>query len=228
MKKSPFVAVVISVVFVVLNVSSLAAPSAVLQMALADVTEEENEVFFTIKISIGVPSESYASLDFSLVSSDSGALSIAPKNHGSRSGDLDITFADGYGSAYHNGRFDGSEVRYLLGIYGRNGGNVITDATDICSIRMKYTGDAAHTLSIADSKLIYKNSNGVIVSAPVTAELPTLQISRESLHSTIVTEVSLLSDDGSTGLGTLQVLVFVLLAAIGVTAMLHRGIKTRR
>ena len=227
MKKLSVAAAVIIAAFVMLSASALAAPAATLQMALSDVAVAEDDIMFTVDISIDVPSEPYASLDFNLVSSDSGALSIAPKNPENESGGLDITFAEGYGSAYHNGRFDGDVVRYLLGIYGRTSGNVITDATGICSVRMKYAGDAAQTLSVSDLKLVYKNPNGAIVSSPVTAELPSLDISRDSLLLAIEDEKPPLSN-GLGGLGALQISIFILLLAIGVTALLYRRKRARQ
>ena len=224
MKKLSVAAAVNIMVFLMLSISALAAPAAKLQMVLSDVAQAEDDILFTVEISIDSPSEPYASLDFNLVSSDSSALSIAPKE----SGGLDITFADGYGSAYHNGRFNDGEVRYLLGIYGRTGRNVITDATDVCSVRMRYTGEAAPMLSVADFKLVYKNPNGVIVSAPVTAEIPAIEISRESLLLAIGDEATPLSDGGLSGIGVLQVSVLLLLLVIGAVALLSRRKRVRQ
>ena len=58
-------------------------------------------------------------------------------------------------------------VSYLAGIFSRNSGNNITDETNICTVRFRYTGSLDQELLLENIKLIYKNSDGEITSTPL-------------------------------------------------------------
>ena len=213
--------------FIMLEMSAFAAPSANVEITISDAVQTAEGIIFTADIDMDSPSEPYASLDFYLVSSDSGHLSIIETNAGSESPGLDITFTEEYGGAYHNGRFDktSGEGRYLIGIYGKTSGNVITDATHICSVRMLYTGEATQTLSIRDMKLVYKDADGVIAGAPITGALPSLGIDATALEAVLLESEVPMSDLTDIGEnreesgGALPPLLYVLIG-VAVTALL--------
>ena len=155
-----------------LQVNVFAAPFAEMSMNVSDVVDTGDGLEFTLNIDISEPSEPYSSLDFNLVSSDYECLAIVDNSQSGDRSDLDITFAPGYGNAYHKGRIDDASnaVSYLLGVFSSSGGNAITGETNICGIRMHYTGQAAQELSIRDLKLIYKTSDGLIDSVAIESD----------------------------------------------------------
>lgn len=185
MNKLSIITLISIIALITLSVPAYALPDASVKMAIRDAKWEGEEIIFTVDISIDSPSEPYSSLDFNLVSSNNEKLSIINKNPGSDNGALDITFAEKYGSAYHPGRFDESsgEGRYMMGIYSQTGKNDITEATDVCSVRMKYSGTDTQVLSISDLKLVYENANGAIVNTAIATGLPSLQINESIVAS---------------------------------------------
>ena len=223
------VLVVCAVWGLLLAVSALAVPDAEVSMVISDAVREKDNIVFTVSISADSPTETYASLDFKLVSSDGEKLSVVEK--ASESGDLDIYFTPDYGGAYHKGRTggSGSELSYLIGIYAQTGGNVISDATDICSVRMRLTGEETQTLSIEDMKLIYKNTDGEIVGEPISMELPTLYIDDGITHAPIPGSgaAGRLSESDNTAMHpALYMLIGVVLAA--VIAILVTRVKKKK
>ena len=148
---------------------ALAAPVADLTMHIADLEQIDGGVEFNVVIDIGKPSDPYASLDFNIVSSSEEHLSIVDLSEAGDKSRLAVDFSPDYGGAYHKGRIDETDgsVSYLVGIFSRNSGNNITDETNICTVRFRYTGSLDQELLLENIKLIYKNSDGEITSTPL-------------------------------------------------------------
>jgi hypothetical protein len=146
-----------------------ALPSAEAAIRISDAVYDGGDIIVTAEIAVGAPSESYASLDFNLVSSDYERLQIVDLNDSEEVTELDVAFAPGYGHAIHKGRPDGDTggYRYLIGIFSQTGGNLIDGATDICSVKLRYSGEEPQTLLVRDMKLVYVDEAGGVGSAPV-------------------------------------------------------------
>jgi hypothetical protein len=155
-----------------------AAPSADPLIRVISAEREGEDVVVTVGIAIGAPSEPYASLDFNLVSSDPAQLSIIDLNDDAEVTTLDITFAPGYGNAYHSGRdYEATGgYGYLMSIYAQSAGNQIAGATDICSVRLRYHGEETQTLQVRDMKLVYVDEAGGIVATYIPSDSDILAI----------------------------------------------------
>ena len=209
--------------------NAFAAPLAAPRMAASDVVDTGDGVEFTLSIDISEPSEPYSSLDFNLVSSDYACLAIVDRSPDADRSSLAVAFAPGYGNAYHEGRIDSASgaVSYLIGIFSPSGGNAITSETNICAIRMRYTGQEAQELAIRDMKLIYKTSDGLIASVPIESH-GVLTIAPEifAVIEENSTPLSPWSDERRiTGAGA-SVVVSGAIAAISVVSLL--AIKRRK
>jgi hypothetical protein len=160
------------------TVSAFAAPSAEPTMVITDAEYDGDDVLFTVSIAVSAPAAPYASLDFNLVSSDPEHLSVVNLNGNEDEPELDITFLKGFGSAYHRGRIDAEagSCSYLIGIYSQSSGNKITDAVEVCTVRLRYSGDETQTLKISDMKLVYLDDVGGVASAQVDSEAAALEI----------------------------------------------------
>lgn len=145
---------------------ALAAPAADMKAELSDFTADGDGMLFTLSVAMGAPSEPYASLDFNLVCSDNEMLAIVDNSEQGDRSNLDISFPPAHGSAYHKGRIDEltGAISYLIGIFSPVGGNAITDETEVCTVKLRYTGDEPQTLSLAGLKLVYKDAEGNITS----------------------------------------------------------------
>jgi len=158
----------------------LAAPNATASMSVTEVISDGEDIIFTVSIAISKPSEAYASLDFNLVSSSHDNLTIA---NGTGSA-LAISFVANYGSAYHPGKeADNGGYSWLIGIFSQGSGNQISDATNICSVRLRYRGTAPQTLSIKDMTLNYLDSAGNVLSTVLSTDSVKLTIDRSLLSS---------------------------------------------
>ena len=145
-----------------------AAPTAELRMEVGDYETVDGGVMFTLNIGIDAPSEPYASLDFSIVSGNGARLHIVDLSEEADSSELAFEFTPEYGGVYHRGRTDETSgaVSYLVGLFSRESGNNIADASHICAVKLLYTGDSAVQLSLENLKLVYKNAEGDITGAP--------------------------------------------------------------
>ena len=161
-------AVMVLSVFAVLTLSggALALPAADLRMSITELDVRDSATEFTMQIDVSAPSEPYASLDFNLVSSNSESLQIIDNSEAGDRSDLDIEFTPNFSGAYHKGRIDETSgaISYLIGIFSMEGGNKVTEGTNICSIRFRYTGEAEEQISLDNLKLVYKNTDGAIES----------------------------------------------------------------
>ena len=168
MRKSHVLAALLSALFLCcLCPQALAAPAADLSMRITDRQQVGDAVEFSAVIDIGKPTEPYASLDFSIVSSNEESLHIVDLSENGDKSNLAFEFSPDYGGVYHKGRIneeDGS-VSYLVGLFSQETGNNITDETNICTVRFRYTGDAEEELSLEGLKLVYKNPQGEITGA---------------------------------------------------------------
>jgi len=163
-------AFVITIAFA-LSTGVLAATGAEMLLNISDFEAFDDCVEFTLSISLSRATQPYSSLDFNLVSSDYHNLTITNNNPDGSEDDLAISFVSGYGSAYHKGRVveDSGEISYLIGIFSTSGGNTIIDETDICSVRLRYSGITPQHLSIRDLRLIYKTPAGLIDSVLIAS-----------------------------------------------------------
>ena len=160
-----------------------AAPAADLSMQITDFEQVGGAFEFNVEISIAKPSEPYASMDFSIVSSNEESLHIVDLSAAGDKSKLAVEFTPDYGGAYHKGRIneaDGS-VSYLVGIFSRESGNKIAEETGVCTVRFSYTGDAEAELSLDGLKLIYKNPEGEITGVPMDNSV-SQTISQENLE----------------------------------------------
>lgn len=174
MKKLLSVTLCLFLLLVPFAVNAAAAPSAEIITKFSDpVTENDGSQTITMYISVSAPTEPYASMDFNLVSSSAEHLSIVDKSAAGDRSDLDITFTSDYGGAYHKGRIDEATgaISYLIGIFSTEGGNPITEETDICTVKLRYSGQVPQTVAVTDMKLVYKNEAGEIVGSPVTDDV---------------------------------------------------------
>jgi hypothetical protein len=155
-----------------------AVPSAEASMVISDVAMADDGLIVTVDIAVSAPSEPYASLDFNLITSDLGKLSVVDLDDDPDVAELDIDFTPDYGSAYHQGQDDAESggYRYLIGIYSRAGGNLIGDAVPVCSVRLRYSGDEPQTLRIRDMKLVYVDDGGDVLFTPVASEPAALTV----------------------------------------------------
>ena len=169
------------------TISVFAEPQANMNIAISDVIEIEEGTLFTVNIYLEKPKEPYASMDFYLVTSDADKLFIIQKSEADKENNLDIEFPSDFGSAYHEGRIDENTgaARYLIGVFSFESGNPISEAVDVCSVRMLYKGENPQTLNIENMKLVFQNDAGDIVSAQNTREMPVLFIDGEHLHNSI-------------------------------------------
>ena len=152
---------------------AIAAPAAELTMHISDWEQVDEAVELNLVIDIGSPSEPYASLDFNLVSSSEEHLSVVDLSEAGDKSKLAFDFSPDYGGAYHAGRIDeaSGSVRYLVGIFSQSSGNNIAAETNICVVRLRYTGDLEQELSLENLKLIYKNTDGEITSTALEARV---------------------------------------------------------
>jgi len=177
-----------------LTLPALAAPVAELSMRIADWQREgqyDDAVIFDLEIDIGVPSEPYASLDFSIVSSDEAKLHIIDLSANGDKSNLAIDFSSEHSGVYHKGRVneaDGS-VSYLVGLFSQSSGNNINTETSVSTVKLRYTGDSMVELSLSDLKLVYKNAGGEITAAPSDKSI-SMQISHDSFVDTVWQEQS--------------------------------------
>ena len=216
MRKKCLIACLLLVIFSSCFASvAFAAPDAELAMSIEDWEQIGDAVEFNAVIDIGKSSEPYASLDFNIVSSSEEDLSIVDLSDTGDQSKLAVDFSPDYGGAYHNGRVDETDgsVRYLVGIFSRNSGNNITDETNICTVRFRYTGSLEQELSLENLKLVYKNSEGKITSVAPEAKVS------QSISSTEFVEISngvtpLLGDVVASPEGvSLSMMIYVLMAS---------------
>lgn len=155
-----------------------AVPSAEPSLRITNAEREGEDILVTVEAAIGAPNEPYASLDFSLVSSDPAQLSIIDLDDDAEATVLDITFTPAYGNAYHSGRTYGETggYGYLMAIYSPSAGNQITGAVDICSVRLRCHGTEAQTLRIRDMKLVYIGEAGGIAYTYIDSEAAVVTI----------------------------------------------------
>ena len=180
--------------FICLTPSAVAAPVAELSMRIADWQrdgQDGDSVIFDLEIDIGVPSEPYASLDFSIVSSDEAKLHIIDLSANGDKSKLAIDFLSEHSGVYHKGRINESDgsVSYLVGLFSQSSGNNINAETNISTVKLRYTGDSMVELSLSDLKLVYKNADGEITAAPSDKSVG-MQISQDRFIDTVRQEQS--------------------------------------
>ncbi|MDR1438685.1 MAG: hypothetical protein LBJ10_01320 [Clostridiales bacterium] len=160
------------------SAAAFAVPSAEASMAVSGAEAEGDEIIVTVDIAVTAPSEPYASLDFNLITSDRAKLSVIDLNDDPEVAELDISFAPGYGSAYHQGQDDPDTggYRYLVGIYSQTAGNLIDGAVDVCSVRLRYSGDEPQSLRLRDMKLVYVGEGGDVLFEPVATDAEALAV----------------------------------------------------
>ena len=224
--KKVFSSVICVMMLFALVLTVSAAPDAEVSMTVTNAVREGDDVILTVDISIGSSAEPYASLDFNLVSSDSEQLSVAKKNSDGDADALDISFVPEYGGAYHKGRIDDAsgEIRYLVGVYAQSSGNIISDATNLCTVKLRYSGEEMQTLSIEDMRLVYKNASGEIVGAVSEIKSPKLDVDERLLNvpygNIEDTEVPL--DDAKPVNFTPYILTGLVLATLVIYFMIRR------
>jgi hypothetical protein len=148
-----------------------AAPNAEIGASITDVKSEGGALHFNLNVDVGTPTETYSSLDFSLVSAEPEHLYIEKDPENDSEKNLKITFPEQYGNAYHKGRLDDNgAMRHLIGIFSQSGQNDIDSETEICSISMVYDGDAPVLLSLEGLQLVYIDDGGAVSSAKVDSE----------------------------------------------------------
>ena len=196
MKKKHIAACLLSVAALFcLCPGAAATPAADLSMQIADWEQVGDAVEFNVVIDIGTPSEPYASLDFSIVSSNEERLHIVDLSEIRDKSKLAFDFSPDYGGVYHKGRIDEADgsVSYLVGLFSQTSGNNIMDETNICSVKLRYSGDLEQELSLENLKLVYKNPDGEITG--VTSEAKVSQNISQSSFVQIPDETSPLSDE---------------------------------
>ena len=174
MKKKHLVTGLLSAVFLFcICPKALAAPAADLSMQITEFEQVDDAVEFNVIIDVGKPSEPYASMDFSIVSSNEEHLHIVDLSANGDKSSLAFEFAPEYGGVYHKGRIDelNGSVSYLVGFFSQSSGNNIADETSICSVRFRYTGDSEEEISLENLKLVYKNPEGEITGASSDAKI---------------------------------------------------------
>ena len=152
---------------------AFAAPTADLSMQITEYEQVGDAVEFNVIIGVGKPSEPYASLDFTISSSDEERLHIVDLSASKDKSPLAFEFTPEYGGVYHKGRIneiDGS-VSYLVGFFSQASGNNIADEANICSVRFRYTGDSEEEISLENLKLVYKNPKGEIAGVTSDAKI---------------------------------------------------------
>jgi hypothetical protein len=188
--KKILTAIICALVLAAFPIMAFAAPSAEVGLTVTDAVNDSDDIIITVDIAISEPSNPFASLDFNLISSDYNSLSIVDLGD-TEAVNLDISFTQEYGHMVHNGRADEATggYRYLIGIYSQSGGNLINEATDICSVRLRYSGDEVQTLSVSDLKLVYIDSSGEVTSAKINTESVSLSIDNNIVAEFDETEV---------------------------------------
>jgi hypothetical protein len=101
-----------------------------------------------------------------------------------------------------------------MSIYSRTAGNQITDATDICSVRLRYHGDEAQTLQVRDMKLVYVDEAGGITAAYILSDSTMLTI-----DASLVVEIGVQDTPLSAPNRGLPPVVWIVLAAVVVIAI---------
>ena len=226
--KRPYIVVVALLATLFLSISIYAAPAAELSMNITDVDVLDDTTEFTVNIGISKPSEPYASLDFSIVSSNSENLQIVDRSESGDRSNLDIEFpSEDYGGVYHKGRIDETSgaISYLVGVFSQESGNNISDEADICSVRFRYNGEAPAEISLDGLKLVYKNSNGDIDNAEAKTSIKQ-EVTLEALSGNRVplSSAALGQDSESPSLSGY---VFIVIAAVAVLFALQWIIRKR-
>ncbi|MDR0818602.1 MAG: hypothetical protein LBN43_03400 [Oscillospiraceae bacterium] len=203
-------------------ITAFAAPSTEVTFGVSEAIADGNDIIVTVDIAVTSPTEPYASLDFNLVSSDYEHLAILDLDDDEEVTELDIAFAPDYGQAYHSGRFDDetSGYRYLIGIYSQSSGNQITEATEVCSVRLRYSGDITQTLLIRDMKLVYIDDVGGVASAPINSDSAILTIDSNVLRELTNDPIPLGSEPVSNELASTSGIPFAVWIAVGVLVVL--------
>ena len=168
----------LTLIFASVALAVIVVPETRVDFSIADAVKEGEDIIVTVDIALETPSEPYASLEFNLVSSNHEDLAIINLGEDQENPDLDITFNPDYGQAYHKGRPDSDTggYRYLMGIYSQTGGNLIDDAVEVCSVKLRYKGTVPQTLLIRDLKLVYLDDVGGVASAPINTDDAVLTI----------------------------------------------------
>ena len=232
MKKKYIAAGMLSVFFLFcLCPKAFAEPAAELSIRIEDLQQVGDAVEFSAVIDIGKPSEPYASLDFSIVSSNEESLHIVDLSETGDKSSLAFEFSPDYGGVYHEGRAgeaDGS-VSYLVGLFSQESGNNIEDEINICSVRFRYTGDSEEELSLENLKLVYKNPEGDIVGVPLDGSV-SQPISHDKLVR-LTDEPTPLAGDRSEDDVFSSSVVYALVAAVALIValiILRANRKSRR
>jgi hypothetical protein len=137
-------------------VSLYAAPSAGLQGDIISQSRDAGGIRFSLAVRVTEPSESYAALDFTLITADPEHLYIADDGTDAEK-NLLIDFPGVYGNAYHMGRLDEISGAYshLIGIFAQSGQNEISASVTVCNIDLVYTGTEPVELALRDLQLVY-------------------------------------------------------------------------
>lgn len=205
-------------------------PSADVSMSISNIEKTDDGMILIADIAVSKPSAPYASLDFNLITDNKDTLSIVDLNDDPKKTELDITFAKGFGKAYHNGQNDSASggYRYLIGIYSTKAGNLINDEVKVCSARFKYTGDSSQTIKIRDMKLVYVDTSGAVKSVPVKSNDAYLIVGSDLLVNLNEQSSPLSAEPGysSSMMVVVVIIVAVLLLVIAVLFFTRRKIKT--